>query len=77
MFERRTAVETDTRDASNRELDDQHITGLAGWVVTGRTVYAAHYAVGKPLDVEAAAAPQRPYRTRGKSYSLPLQVLSI
>src|SRR5262245_15849825 len=56
MFERRTAVETDTRDAGNREFDDQHITGLAGWVVTGCTVYGAHYAVGKRLGVEAGSS---------------------
>src|SRR5262249_3689759 len=56
MFEYRTAVETDARDAGNREFDDQHITGLAGWVVTGCTVYAAHYTVGKRLGVEAGSS---------------------
>jgi hypothetical protein len=56
MFERRTAVETDTRDAGNREFDDQHITGLAGRVVTGCTVYSAHHAVGKRLGVEAGSS---------------------
>ena len=28
MFERRTAVEADTRDAGNREFGDQYITRL-------------------------------------------------
>src|SRR5215813_7224441 len=55
MFECRTAVETDTRDAGNREFNDQHITGLAGWVVTECTVDCAHYAVGKRLCVEAGS----------------------
>src|SRR5262252_8285156 len=56
MFERRTAVETDTRDAGNGEFDDQHITGLAGWIVTGCTVDGAHYAVGKRFGVEAGSS---------------------
>src|SRR5262245_36372052 len=56
MFEHRAAVDTDTRDADNREFDDQHITGLAGWVVTGCTLYGAHCAVGKCLGVEAGSS---------------------
>jgi hypothetical protein len=31
MFECRTAIEADTRDAGNREFDDQDITRFAGW----------------------------------------------
>src|SRR5215813_14102539 len=56
MFERRTAVETDTRNAGNHEFDHQHITGLAGWVITGCTVDCAHCAVGKCLGVEAGGS---------------------
>jgi hypothetical protein len=47
MFERRTAVDADTGDAGNREFDDQHITRLARWVVTGCTVDGAYRAVGE------------------------------
>src|SRR5262245_12452853 len=56
MYERRTAVQTDARDAGNREFDDQNITGLAGRVVTGCTADRAHDAVGKRLGVEAGSS---------------------
>src|SRR5947207_12764971 len=56
MFERGTAVEADTRHAGNREFDNQHITRLAGWVVTGCTVDGAHHAVGKGFGVEAGSS---------------------
>src|SRR5215467_13567146 len=56
VLERWTAVETDTSDAGNREFDDQHITGLAGWVVSGCMVYGAHHAVGKRRGVEAGSS---------------------
>src|SRR4051794_14527437 len=44
MLEHGTAVEADTRDAGNFEFDRQHISLLAGWVVTGRTVDGAYRA---------------------------------
>src|SRR6266849_6099521 len=56
MFERGTAVEAETRDAGNREFDRQHITRLAGWVVTGCTVDGTHRAVGKGLGIEAGSS---------------------
>src|SRR5580693_5421957 len=56
MLERGTAVEADTRDAGNREFDRQHITRLAGWVVTGCTMDGAHYAVGKRLGVKPGSS---------------------
>src|SRR5262249_4822076 len=56
MFEHRAAVDTDARDAGNREFDDQHITCLAGWVVTRCTADGAHYAVGKGLGVEVGSS---------------------
>src|SRR5215813_9252208 len=46
MFEHRTAVDADTGDASNFELDRQHISLLARWVVTRCTVNGTHRAVG-------------------------------
>ena len=69
MFERRTAVEADTRDAGNREFGEQYITRFAGRVVAGRTVDGANRAVGEDCGVRP---PRRPYRTRGKSCSLPI-----
>src|SRR5215813_2332238 len=56
MFEHGTAIETDKRDAGNREFDHQHITRPAGWVVTGCTVDGAHLAIGKCLGVEAGSS---------------------
>ena len=53
MFERRTAVDADTRDAGNREFDDQYITRFAGRVVAGRTVDGANRAVGEDCGVKA------------------------
>jgi hypothetical protein len=55
MFERRTAVDADTGDAGNREFDDQHITRLARWVVTGCTVDGAYRAVGEGRGVKAGS----------------------
>src|SRR5262249_27799126 len=56
MFERRTAVEADARDAGDREFDNQHVTRFAGRVVTGRTVDGAYRAVRKGLGVEAGGS---------------------
>src|SRR5205085_412057 len=42
MFERGTAVEAETSDAGNCELDHQHVALLAGRVIAGRTVDGAH-----------------------------------
>src|SRR5262249_41443470 len=56
MFERGTAVEADTRNTGDREFDDQHITRLTGWIVTGCTVNGTHHAVGKGLGVEAGSS---------------------
>src|SRR5450756_1108692 len=53
MFDRRTAVEADTRDSGNIELDCQHISLLAARVVTGCTVDGTYRAVGKGLGVKA------------------------
>jgi ribulose-5-phosphate 4-epimerase/fuculose-1-phosphate aldolase len=56
MFERGTAVEADTRDAGNFEFDYQHISLLAGWVVTRCTVDGTHRAVGKGLGIKASSS---------------------
>src|SRR5207248_9661270 len=56
MFERRTTVEPDTRDAGNCEFDRQDVVLLAGWIVTGRTVDRAHRAVRKNLGVEPGSS---------------------
>src|SRR5262249_35610336 len=53
VLERGTTVEADTGDARDLELDDQHITGLAGWVVAGCTVNGTYRAIGKGLGIEA------------------------
>src|SRR5262249_53331392 len=53
VLDRRTAVEADTGDARDRELDDQHITGLAGRIVAGCTVNGTYRAIGKGLGIEA------------------------
>jgi hypothetical protein len=55
MFERGTAVEADTRDTGNLEFDCEHISLLAGWVVTWCTVDGTHSAVGKGRDVKASS----------------------
>src|SRR6476620_434567 len=55
MFERRTAVDADTGDASNFELDRQHISLLARWIVTGCTVDGAHRAVGKGFGIKSSS----------------------
>src|SRR4030095_15516963 len=55
MFERGTAVEADTGDAGNFEFDYQHISLLAGRVVTGCTVDGTHRAVGKGLGMKASS----------------------
>ena len=55
MFERGAAVEADTRDAGNFELDCQHISLLAGWVVTGCAMDGTHRAVGKGLGIKASS----------------------
>src|SRR5437667_11348747 len=56
MFERGTAVEADTRNAGNRKFDQQHITRLAGWVVTGCTLDGAHDAVRESFGVETGSS---------------------
>src|SRR3954454_14537747 len=38
VFESGTAVEANTRDTVNLEFDGEHISLLAGWVVTRRTL---------------------------------------
>jgi len=48
-------IEADTRDAGNREFDDQHITRFAGWVVAGCMVDGAHRAVGEGCGVKAGS----------------------
>src|SRR6185295_7109664 len=45
VFEHGPAVEADTVDASNFELDGQHIPLLTGRIVTGCTVDGTHRAV--------------------------------
>src|SRR5678815_5917075 len=55
MFERRTAVEADTGDPSNFELDCQHISLLARWIVTGCTVDGTHRAVGKGFGIKSSS----------------------
>jgi hypothetical protein len=47
VLERGTAVEADTGDAGDRELDRQHVALLAGWVVAGCTVNGTYRAIGK------------------------------
>src|SRR4030081_1460840 len=56
MLERGTAVEADTGDAGDCEFNHQHVSLLAGWVVTGCTVDATHGAVGKGFGVEAGSS---------------------
>jgi hypothetical protein len=55
MFERGTAVEADARDTGNLEFDCEHISLLAGWVVTWCTVDATYSTIGKGLGVKASS----------------------
>src|SRR5262245_64139671 len=55
MFERRTAVEADTGDASDFELDRQHISLLARWIVTWGTVDGTHRAIGKGFGIKSSS----------------------
>src|SRR6476646_6800417 len=55
VLELRTAVEADTGDAGNLEFDHQHISLLAGWVVTGCTPDGAHCAVWKGLGIKSSS----------------------
>src|SRR5262245_25844675 len=55
MFEHGTAVDADTRDAGNFEFDYQHISLLAGRVVTGCPANGTHRAVGKGLGIKASS----------------------
>src|SRR5262249_43199661 len=56
MLERGTAIEAETGDAGDCELDCQHVALLARWVVAGCTVDCTHRAVGKGLGVEAGSS---------------------
>src|SRR4029078_11890402 len=56
VLELRTAVEADTGDAGNLEFDHQHISLLAGWVVTGCAPDSADRAVGKGLGIKAGSS---------------------
>src|SRR4030081_3233101 len=55
MLERGTAVEADTGDAGDCEFYHQHVSLLAGWVVTGCTVDATHCAVRKGFGIKASS----------------------
>src|SRR5262245_43307452 len=55
VFERWTTVEADTGDASNFELDRQHISLLARWIVTGRTVDGTDRTVGKDIGIKSSS----------------------
>src|SRR5262245_47930900 len=55
VFERWTTVEADTGDASNFELDRQHISLLARRIVTGRTVDGTDRAVGKDIGIKSSS----------------------
>src|SRR6188474_3467213 len=55
VLELRTAVAADTGDAGNLEFDHQHISLLAGWVVTGCTPDGAHCAVWKGLGIKSSS----------------------
>src|SRR5262249_35475157 len=55
MFERGTAVKTDTRDTGNCEFDCKHISLLARWVITGCAEDGTHSAVGKSLGIKASS----------------------
>src|SRR5205807_6011626 len=55
VFEHGTAVEADTGDAGNLEIDCQHVSLLAGRVVAGCTVDGIHRAVGKGLCIKASS----------------------
>src|SRR5215470_2511918 len=53
MLESRTTVETETRDAGYSELNRQHVTRLARWVVTWCTVDCTDRAFWKRLSIKA------------------------
>src|SRR4051812_3551380 len=72
MFERRTAVEADTRDTGNVEFDYKHISLLTGWVVTGGTVDGTDTALRKGLSIKMSGSLSNPHRTIDKLCSLPL-----
>src|SRR6185312_14305798 len=55
MFERWTAVEADTGDAGNLELDHQHVSLLARRKVTGCTMDGTHRAVGKGFGIKSSS----------------------
>src|SRR5215470_3595845 len=56
MLEHGTAVEAETRDASDCEFDGQHVTLLAGCVVAGCPEDGTHRAVRKGFGVEAGSS---------------------
>src|SRR5262249_40124017 len=53
VLDRGTAVEADTGDARDRELDRQHVALPARWVVAGCTVNGTYRAIGKGLGIKA------------------------
>src|SRR5262249_62267035 len=53
VLDRGTAVDANTGDAGDRELDRQHVALLAGLVVAGCTVNCTYRAIGKGLGIEA------------------------
>src|SRR5699024_2234449 len=53
VLELRTAVETDTGNAQNRECHGDDLALLAGRVVAGRLVHSSEFAVWKGGGVEA------------------------
>ena len=57
MLERGAAVEANTGDAGDCEVDRQHVALLAGRVVTWCTMDGTHRAAGKGLGVEAGSSP--------------------
>src|SRR5262245_51273882 len=56
MLEYGTAVEADTGNASDCEFDREHVTLLAGRIVTRCTVDGTHGTVGEGLGVEAGSS---------------------
>ena len=53
MFELRPAIQPDTRDARDREFDEQDIARVAVGIVGRRPVDGAEFALRKGLGVEA------------------------
>lgn len=53
VFAVRAAIEAETVDAADRELDGEDIAGLARRIVGGRVVDRRHFAVGKRGRIEA------------------------